>query len=150
MKAKIKTTEINLSRTIDASPAQVFDAWIDPTGPVSPWSGVSKAIVNPPGVGGLFYSMYLLEGQEIAHYGRFLTLERPHQVSYTWVSEATQGLESLVTLNFESQGDKTVVQVKHTNLPDSEEGRRHEHAHGYLITRMSAHFTKNKNNGENK
>lgn len=142
MRTKIKTTEINLSRTIDASSEAVFDAWIDPSGPVSPWSGVSKAIVNPARVDGLFYSMYLLEGQEMAHYGRFITLERPRQISYTWVSEATQGLESLVTLHFESQGDKTVIQVKHTNLPDNEEGRRHEYAHGYLITRMSAHFAK--------
>jgi len=150
MKERIKTAEINLSRTINASPEEVFEAWIDPNGPVSPWSGVTKAVVNPPKVDGLFYSMYQLEGQEMAHYGRFITLEKPHRIAYTWVSEATQGLESLVTLNFEPQGDKTVVQVNHTNIPDDEGGRRHEYAHGYLITRMSAHFAKNKNNGGNK
>jgi len=145
MKAKIQTAELNLSRTIDASPEEVFDAWIDHTGPVSPWSGVTKAIVNPPKVDGLFYSMYQFEGQEIAHYGRFVTLEKPRRIQYTWVSEATQGLESLVTLNLEPQGDKTVVQVKHTNVPDDEDGRRHQQAWGYVLARMSSHFGKSEN-----
>jgi uncharacterized protein YndB with AHSA1/START domain len=145
MNAKIKTAELNFSRTIDASPAEVFDAWIDSTGPVSPWSGVTKAIVNPPRVDGLFYSMYLYEGNEIAHYGRFVTLEKPRRIQYTWVSRATQGLESLVTLNLEAQGGKTVVQVNHTNLPDDEGGRLHQQAWGYVLARMSTHFGKSEN-----
>jgi uncharacterized protein YndB with AHSA1/START domain len=145
MKTKIKTVELNLTRTIDASPAEVFDAWIDHTGPVSPWSGVTKAIVNAPKVDSLFYSMYQLEDQEIAHYGRFVTLEKPRRIQYTWVSEATQGLESLVTLTFEPQGEKTVVQIKHTNVPDDEEGRRHEKAYGYVVARMASHFAKKEN-----
>lgn len=143
MKSKIKTVELNLTRTIDASPAEIFDAWIDVTGPVSPWSGVTKAIVNPPKVGGLFYSMYQMEDNEIAHYGRFVTLDKPRRIQYTWVSEATQGLESLVTLNLEAQGDKTVVQVNHTNVPDDDAGRRHNQAWGYVLGRMSSHFGKN-------
>lgn len=144
---KTRMAEINFSRTIDASPAEVFDAWIDATGSVSPWSGVAKAIVNPPKVDSLFYSMYQMEGHEVAHYGRFVTLDKPRRIQYTWVSEATQGLESLVTLHLEPQGNKTVVQIKHTGVPDDEAGRRHEDAYGYILTRMSAHFRKNKEGG---
>ena len=145
MKSNIKTVELNLNRTLDASPAEVFDAWLDASGPVSPWSGVVKAIVNPPKVDGLFYSMYQIEDREIAHYGRFICLERPHRIQYTWVSEATQGLESVVTLTLEPHGQKTVVQVKHTNVPDDEGGRRHVKAWGYVLARMSSHFGKSEN-----
>jgi len=141
MNSKIKTIELNLSRTIDATPSEVYDAWIDPSGPVSPWSGVSKAIVNTPKVDALFYSMYNLEGQEIAHYGRFIALERPHRIQYTWVSEATQGLESMVTLSLKTEGGKTIVQVNHANVPDDEAGRRHQHAFGYVAARMSEYFS---------
>jgi uncharacterized protein YndB with AHSA1/START domain len=139
---KSKTIELNLSRTIDATPSEVYDAWIDPHGPVSPWSGVVKAVVNPPKVDGLFYSMYKFENQEFAHYGRFTVLEKPRRIQYTWVSAGTQGLESVVTLNLEPQGDKTVVQINHSNLPDDEGGRRHETAQGYLLSRISNHFNK--------
>lgn len=138
----MKTIELNLSRTIDATPAEVFEAWIDPTGPVSPWSGVAKAIVNPPKVDGLFYSMYRLEDRQMAHYRRFIALEKPRRIQYTWVSEATRGFESLVTLTLEPLGDKTVVQINHANLPDDDGGRRHQQAHGYLLARMSSHFGK--------
>jgi uncharacterized protein YndB with AHSA1/START domain len=142
MNSKIKTVELNLTRTIDASPEEVFEAWIDETSPGSPWHGVTKAIVNPPKVDSLFYSMYQLEGREIAHYGRFVTLDKPHRIQYTWISEATQGLESLVTLTLKPEGEKTVVQVKHINVPDDEGGKKHQQAWAYVLARMSTHFGK--------
>jgi len=60
------------------------------------------------------------------HYGRFIALDRPRKIQHTWVSEATSGLESIVTLTFEMQGDQTVVTLSHANLPDDELGRSHE------------------------
>jgi uncharacterized protein YndB with AHSA1/START domain len=140
MNQQIKTTEINLTRMIAASPEEVFEAWLDHTSPGSPWFGVPKAIVNPPKVDGLFYSMYRLEDREIAHYGRFITLEKPRRIQHTWVSEATHGLESIVTLSFELVEGKTQVHVHHANVPDDEGGRRHKHAWGYVLAKMSSRF----------
>ncbi|HKN86918.1 MAG TPA: SRPBCC domain-containing protein [Nitrospiraceae bacterium] len=145
MNQQIKTTEINLTRMIEAGPDEVFEAWLDHTSPGSPWFGVSKAIVNPPEIDSLFYSMYRLEGREIAHYGRFITLERPRKIQHTWVSEATHGMESIVTLSFELKDGKTQVSVNHTNVPDDEGGRRHKQAWGYVLARMSSHFGKGNN-----
>jgi hypothetical protein len=51
---KNKNHRIEHQGTIDASPSEVFDAWIDPTSRESPWCGVTKAIVNRPKVDGLF------------------------------------------------------------------------------------------------
>src|SRR5882672_5318762 len=100
--ARIKTTELVLNRVIPASPEAVFDAWMDSTSPGSPFFGVTRAIVNPV-VDGLFYTMYLLDGVETAHYGRFVVLERGRQIQQTWVSQMTLGLESLVAIRFEAQ-----------------------------------------------
>lgn len=140
MSETINTTEIHVTRTIDASPDDVFEAWIDPTCPGSPWFGVPKAIVNPPQVDGLFYSMYQLDGKEIAHYGRFVTLDKPRKIQHTWVSEATHGMESVVTLTFEAVEGKTHVQVHHTNVPDDEGGRNHANAWKYVLSRMASHY----------
>jgi len=137
---KIATTEINLKRTINASPEEIFDAWLDQTSPGSPWFGVPKAILNPPTVDSLFYSMYQLEGRQVAHYGRFIALEKPHRIQHTWVSEGTRGMESIVTLTFESLQGKTQVHVNHSNVPDDEEGRRHQHAWGYVLGLMLSRF----------
>ncbi len=81
MNQKIKTTEINLTRTIDAHPDEVYEVWLDQTSPGSPWFGVPKVILNPSKVDSLFYSMYQFEGRGIAHYGRFITLEKPRKDS---------------------------------------------------------------------
>lgn len=146
MNPQIKTTELNVLRVINASPDEVFEAWLDHTCPGSPWFGVSKAIVNPPSVDGLFYSMYQMEGREVAHYGRFIALEKPHRIQHTWVSEATRGIESIVTLSFESLQGKTQVHVKHINVPDDEYGRHHENAWKYVLAKMSSRF---KNESDN-
>ncbi len=146
MNRQVKITEINLTRTINATPDEVFDAWLDHASPGSPWFGVPKAIVNPPKVDGLFYSMYQMEGREIAHYGRFIVLEKPNRIQHTWVSEATRGMESIVTLSFEPVDGKTHVHVNHINIPDDEEGRRHEHAWGYVLGAMRARFGKENRN----
>lgn len=140
MHERINTTEIHLDRTINASPEEVFEAWLDHTCPGSPWFGVPKAIVNPPAVDSLFYSMYQLEGREVAHYGRFIALEKPHRIQHTWVSEATRGMESIVTLSLEPAEGKTRVHVHHTNVPDDEDGRHHENAWKYVLAKMSSRF----------
>jgi activator of HSP90 ATPase len=141
MNQATKTTEINVRRTIAASPDEVYEAWLDYTRPGSPWHGVGKAIVNPPKVDGLFYSMYQLEGREIAHYGRFTTLDKPSKIQHTWVSEATHGMESIVTLSFEPVEGKTQVLVNHSNVPDDEGGRFHENAWKYVLAKMASRFS---------
>jgi uncharacterized protein YndB with AHSA1/START domain len=138
----IKTTDIHMTRSIPATPEQVFDAWLDRTCPGSPWHGVPKVIVaDSPSVGTLFYSAYHMEGRDIAHYGRFVTLERGRRIEHTWVSEGTKGLESLVTLTLEPEADgKTLVRVHHSGVPDDEGGRFHENAWGYVLGAMKTRF----------
>lgn len=142
MSPKNKTIEITLTRMIEALPEEVFDVWLDPACPGSPWYGVPKVILKSPVVDSLFFSMYQIEGREIAHYGRFTAVEKPRKIQYTWVSEATHGTETLLTVSFEPVNGKTQVQIHHTNVPDDEGGRRHETAWNYVTTRMAKHFAK--------
>jgi uncharacterized protein YndB with AHSA1/START domain len=135
----MKTTEINLTRLIEAQPEEVYEVWLDQSCPGSPWFGVPKVILNPQ-IDGLFYSMYKIEAREIAHYGRFIDLNRPSKIQYTWVSEATHGLETLLTVSFEPMNGRTQVSVNHSNVPDDEAGKRHQHAWGFVLNRIASHF----------
>ena len=85
--------------------------------------------------------MYQMEGAEIAHYGRFVTLDRGALIRQTWVSELTRGLESLITIRLEAQGGKTLVTLVHSNVPD-DGGHRHEQAWGYVLGAMMKRFSK--------
>jgi uncharacterized protein YndB with AHSA1/START domain len=127
-----ETIVLTVTRTIAATPAEGFDVWLDSRSPGSPWFGVARAIVQPV-VDGLFYHVVHFEGHDWAHYGRFVALERPRRIAHTWVSEATRGLESLVELHFEAQGEQTLVTLRHSNVPDDEMGRRHEQGWGFVL-----------------
>ena len=124
MTTKPKTMELKFTRTIPAPPAEVFGAWMDPKHPGNPWSDAKKVIVDAR-VDGLFYFASAKE-ESWPHYGRFLAIDRNRAVQYTWMSPFTRGLESVVTVTFEKQGDDTLVTLTHANLPDDEDGRLHE------------------------
>jgi uncharacterized protein YndB with AHSA1/START domain len=125
MISKPKTIDFSFTRTIAASPQEVFDVWLDPKSPANPWYKMDKLIFDPS-VDGLFYRMHVSDGQELPHYGRFTVLDRPRKIQHTWMSRHTRGLESVVTLRFEAQGEETLLTLDHANIPDDDMGRMHE------------------------
>ena len=125
MLPKMKTMELTFNRTIAAPPAEVFDAWLDPTHPATPFNGSEKLLLDPR-VDGMFYFRHLMEGTELPHFGRFTVVDRPKKVQYTWMSRHTRGIESVVTVTFQKKGEDTLLTLNHANLPDDEMGHAHE------------------------
>ncbi len=136
-----KTTELTLTRTISATPAEVYDVWLDAESPGGPWFGVARAILDAT-VDGLFYHAVSHEGRAWAHYGRFVALDRPRRIEHTWVSEATRGLESIVSLTFTPEGEGTKVTLRHSGVPDDELGRQHADGWGFVLGSIEDRFAK--------
>ena len=132
----MKLIDLTVSRVIDASPVDVFDVWLDPKSPGGPWFGVGRVILDAA-VDGLFYHAVTHEGRTWAHYGRFIALDRPRRIEHTWMSEATQGRESIVTITLAPQGDKTELTLRHTGVPDDELGRQHEGGWTWIIAQLA-------------
>ena len=122
--AKPKFLELKFTRTIPATPAEVFGAWMDPTHPGNPWTGARKVILDGR-VDGLFFFATSKE-PSWPHYGRFIAVERNRRLQYTWMSPFTNGLESTVTVTFEKKGDDTLLTLTHAGLPDDDHGRLHD------------------------
>ena len=135
----MKLTEVAVSRTIPASVEEVFDVWLDPHSPGGPWFGAERVIVNPV-VDGLFYFAVKHEGRTWAHYGRFVRIDRPRRVEYTWMSEATKGLESLVSVSLEPRGDETTITLTHSGVPDDELGRQHQEGWTWVLSMLAERF----------
>lgn len=136
----MNTTEVTVSRTIPASPDKIFDVWIDPKSPGGPWHGCERVILNPV-VDGLFYLLVKHEGRSWPHYGRFVTLDRPHRIEHTWVSEGTKGIESVVHLTFEPKGNETEVTLRHSGFPDDEMGCGHKDGWNWLLSMLAEALT---------
>ena len=136
-----KQTELTLTRTIPASPADVYDIWLDTKSPGGPWFGATRVIFDAK-IDGLFYHCVSHEGRDWAHYGRFLVLDRPKRIEHTWVSEGTRGLESVVTLTLEPKGDQTVVTLRHAGVPDDDFGRQHGEGWAFVLGAIEQRFAK--------
>jgi uncharacterized protein YndB with AHSA1/START domain len=135
----MKLTDVTVTRAIPAPAESVFEVWMDPKSPGGPWFGADRVIVNPV-VDGLFHLAVKHEGRTWPHYGRFVRIERPHRVEYTWVSEGTQGVESVVAVTFEPRGDQTQVTLRHSGVPDDEMGRRHQDGWGWVLAKLAERF----------
>ena len=136
----MKLTDLTVSRTVKASPEEVFDVWINPKSPGGPWFGTERVILDPV-VDGLFYHAVKHEGRTWAHYGRFIQVERPRLVEYTWVFEATRGVESIVTVTFQARDGQTEVTLRHSGVPDDEMGRQHEAGWGWVLSMLTERFS---------
>jgi uncharacterized protein YndB with AHSA1/START domain len=143
MTQKIKTMELTFTRTIPASPAEVFDAWLDPKIACNVWHDADTLIFDPK-VDSLFYmNMIHKQGNkkvETPHYGLFKIVDRPNKIQHTWMSPYTRGLESVVTVTLQKKGEDTLFSLKHAGLPDDELGRMHEQGWNSYVESIAAVF----------
>ena len=109
----------DVARSYTAKPEQVFDAWVDPAS-VKAWLAEGEKAIVDPREDGLFYLEMPYEGRKYPHYGRYLRVERPNLLEFTWVSEGTRGKESVVTIELVARGGKTELTLTHEGLPDQE------------------------------
>ena len=135
----LKTMELNINRTIAATPQEVYEAWLDPDSPVNPFHG-SKRMVFEPKVGALYYFVHMQGKTERPHYGRFLVLDRGSKIQMTWMSNHTWGLESTVTVTFKAKGGDTLLTLKHANLPDDEMGAAHDEGWQHFLGLLEQRF----------
>jgi uncharacterized protein YndB with AHSA1/START domain len=136
----MNTTAVTVSRLIQGPPEAVYDAWLDPKSPGGLWFGVERAILNVA-VDGLYFHAVRHEGRSWAHYGRFIALERGRRIEQTWVSEATKGLESIVTVTLEAKAAGTEVTLRHVNIPDDEMGRSHQDGWTWCLDALAGRFS---------
>jgi len=136
-----KQTELTVKRVIPARPDEVYDVWLDTKSPGGPWFGAKRVILDAK-VDGLFYHYVPHEGREWAHYGRFVALDRPRRIEHTWMSEATRGVESVVNVSFEPEGQGTLVTLRHSGVPDDDFGRQHGEGWAFMLGAIEARFAK--------
>ncbi len=139
MTTRMKTMDLTMTRTIAATPKEVYDAWLDPKSAVNPFHG-AKPLVFTPKVGALYHFTHMQDKTPRPHYGRVEELERGARIRMTWMSNHTRGLESMVTVTFKPKGDDTLLTLRHENLPDDEMGRAHDGGWKHFLGLLEEHF----------
>ncbi len=112
-----------VQRVMPAAPEVVFDQWLD-TESLAEWMCPRPdrcvAITVEPRVGGSVRFDVDHSGTLVLITGRFLAIDRPHLLRFTWSNSnwADPTVSSVVNVAFEPFGDdQTLMSIEHSLIP---------------------------------
>ena len=120
---------LTVTRTINAPPETVFDAWLNPEMLMRfmcPGPGMTTPSASAdPQVGGRFDLIMKNGVDEMPHGGVYREIDRPNRLVFSWESPFNaEG--STVTLNFKPSSDGTHLTLTHIRFVDQQSRDNHQ------------------------
>lgn len=121
---------VNLKKTINAPIDRVFDAWLDAdtlSKFILPMPGMPEPRTEADGRKGGSFTIYMVVGEDvIPHKGKYLEVDRPNKLVFTWESPFSTA-DSTVTILFKALTEtSTEIDFKHVKFVNEESRTDHE------------------------
>jgi uncharacterized protein YndB with AHSA1/START domain len=137
-------TVLLITRTFDATPEEVFDAWLTRER-WQAWIGPEGMHCNvrvlEPHVGGRYrIDMSAPDGSLIPVSGLFEVIDRPRTLRFTWGWDGDRSKQSLITLSFNEANGKTAFSLRQEGLGSVENCRQHEHGWNSTLGKLDRYL----------
>jgi uncharacterized protein YndB with AHSA1/START domain len=124
-----RPVKLQLSKILPASPEEVFELWLDPES-VKYWmcpgdTSVAYIELDPRVEGAFRIDMRTPSGEVYTHTGKYLEIQPPRKLVFTWISSATANQSSLVTIMLFPHDDGCRLELTHERLPGDEAVIKH-------------------------
>ena len=111
---------VRIYRNLKGKSEQLFDAWLDPK-KIAKWitvpAGDKSVKVSTKAFPGTQFSFVnLRDGNAINHIGEYIEIRRPHRLVFTWGVEGFPMGASRVAIDFEPNGDHTLLTLTHRGV----------------------------------
>lgn len=130
---------LTLQHSYKCAADKLFDAWLDPALVrqfMCPGATHVSRLEWPAKVGGEF-RLDMSEGDKThPHHGRFLEIDRPKRIVFTW-SSPHAGEDTRVTLDFKAQQDRTLLTLTHERLPSKEMIAAHQQGWSSILDKLA-------------
>lgn len=114
--ASTAPANIHVRRRIAAPAHVLFEAWLNPESVAAwmlPFDTMRTEAQTDPVVGGSYrIVMHQPDGNVVEHVGKYLEINPPRRLVFTWASPATQHKDSLVTIEFIESDGATEMSLK--------------------------------------
>ena len=144
----MSTVDLVITKTFDASPERVFNAWTNAKD-IATWYGpegfTNEVDAFDAKVGGAYrVAMHAPDGAVHTVVGTFKTIEPHTKLVLTWQWEGApgaMGAETLVTVEFKDVGGKTEMTMTHSGFPDDETKQSHNMGWSSSFNKLERVFT---------
>jgi uncharacterized protein YndB with AHSA1/START domain len=116
---------IVVRRLLPARREDVYALWVDAER-MPHWILDGGSATLDVRVGGKYHLDMHYEGKSYPHSGEYLELIPPKRLVFTWISESTNWLPSIVTIDLIDRGEQTEIVLTHEGLPDEKSAISHQ------------------------
>lgn len=132
---------VKISKVVNAHIDNVFNAWLDPhllSQFILPMPDMPQPYVeNNACLDGEFTILMQVGDEKIPHTGKYLEIDRPNKLVFTWNSPFSTD-DSSVTLTFKDLGEnKTRIELSHIKFIDEESRANHEGGWGNILENLN-------------